>query len=97
MEHGIKIEDLPPIYQTIAKIIGIDNAVLLGKEIGGESLYLPKLNHRSLTFFKERDSLILEEFNGHNALDLARKHGITSRRLYEIIEKNRSAKRKIVK
>jgi Mor family transcriptional regulator len=93
MDHGIKIEDLPPIYQIIAKIIGMENAILLGKEIGGESLYLPKLNHRSSTFLKARDRQILEEHNGRNTLDLARKYEITTRRLYEIIKKNRSAKK----
>ncbi len=92
MDHKIKIEDLPPIYQIIAKIIGIENAMLLGKEFGGTPIYFPKLDRLS-SFFKERDRQILKEYNGHNTLNLAKKHGITLRRIYEIVKKQGSVKR----
>ncbi|MDL1936608.1 hypothetical protein FBQ80_13695 [Candidatus Brocadia sp. AMX2] len=44
MENEIRLDDLPPTYQQIAMVIGIENVVKLGRELGGEQFYLPKLD-----------------------------------------------------
>ena len=45
IELQIRFEDLPATYQMIAKAIGIENALRLGEELGGEQICFPRLRH----------------------------------------------------
>jgi Mor family transcriptional regulator len=94
MDAQIKIEDLPRIYQTFAKIIGLENVLKLAREIGGECIYCPKLNGPKSPFIKQRDAGIIAEFDGHNARALAIKHGITIYRIYAILRRQRNANKR---
>jgi len=38
--------DLNSSYKDVAKVIGLDTALRLGKEFGGENFYLPKVQDR---------------------------------------------------
>lgn len=89
----IKMEELHPTYRQIAKIIGIENALKLGKEIGGESLYLPKLTSHYSPLLRERDRKIAAEFGTMPTNQLARKYGITSRWVYESVRRVREEKK----
>lgn len=89
MENNIQFEDLHPTYQLVARVIGVDNAIKLGKELGGEQFYLPKLD-ACLAGVRERK--IIEEFKGGNYRELAVKHGVTSRWVRDIIKKHRNEK-----
>ncbi len=89
MENDIRLDDLHPTYQQIAKVIGIENVIKLGRELGGESFYLPKLDV-CLARVKERK--IVEEFKGDNYMELGRKYGVTSAWVRKIIKKHRRNK-----
>ncbi|MCE7913065.1 MAG: hypothetical protein DCC43_16160 [Candidatus Brocadia sp.] len=74
MENDIRPNDLPLTYQQIARVIGIENAVKLGKELGGEQFYLPKLD---ICLARVKKRKIIEEFKGGNYGALAWKYGVT--------------------
>lgn len=78
----IDISDLPEPLDQIAKLIGMDSTKLLVKQFGGEMLYLPKIETMVAPL---RDKLIRQEFNGYNYEALARKYGITSRWVRQIV------------
>ncbi|MDG6004971.1 MAG: DNA-binding protein [Candidatus Brocadia sp.] len=89
MENDIRPNDLTPAYQQIAEVIGIENAVKLGKEFGGEQFYLPKLG---ICLSKARKRKIVEEFRGGNYGELARKYCVTSSWVREIIREHKRKK-----
>jgi Mor family transcriptional regulator len=93
----VKIEDLHPKYQMIARIIGVDNALKLGEEIGGEALYLPKLTGHRSPLLKLRNRRIYAQFDGSNVLQLSKKYGITPRRIYAILTRERENRRGLTK
>ncbi|HLA00752.1 MAG TPA: Mor transcription activator family protein [Thermodesulfovibrionales bacterium] len=88
----LELETLPPRYQEIARIIGIENAIKLGNEFGGGYIYLPKLTSLSL---EGRNKKIAEEFDGHNYNPLARKYNLTVTSIRRIIEKERASAKKL--
>jgi len=55
----------------------------LAKDWGGQQIYIPKAMMLELD---ERDRQIYAEFNGHNQPQLAKKHGISVVRVYQIID-----------
>lgn len=67
--------------QTIAAEIGVQNFLKLVKIAGGRALYLPVYDNviRPL-----RDRQIKKEYNGYNEQEIARKYGITERRVMQI-------------
>lgn len=89
MENDIRPNDLSPAYQQIARVIGIGNAVKLGKELGGEPFYLPKLD---ICLARVKKRKIIEEFRGGNYGELARKYGVTSSWVREIIREHKRKK-----
>ena len=54
---------LPEIYQDIAHMVGLEAALALGREFGGMSLYLPKIESALRNW---RDRNIRREFTGAN-------------------------------
>ena len=54
----------------------------LRAEFGGAQLYLPKGVGYDLS---ERDRRILSAFNGHNHRELAHRHNVTDRYIYDIV------------
>lgn len=89
MENDIELGDLPFTYQQIARVIGIENSIKLGKELGGEQFYLPKLD---ICLSRVRERKIVEEFHGDNYRELGRKYGVTSFWVRKIIQKHRRKK-----
>lgn len=78
----VDVSDLPEPYDKIAKVIGLDATKKLICEFHGEMLYLPKIDSVILPV---RDKVIREEFNGYNYEALARKYGLTSRWVRQIV------------
>lgn len=70
------------IERDKAKEIGREAAEFVRTEWGGQLVYVPKGTLFALT---QRDMEIWEAFNGHNHADLARKHGVTLQRIYQIV------------
>jgi Mor family transcriptional regulator len=89
MENDIRLEDLPPTYQQIARVIGLENIVKLARELGGESLYFPKLD---ICLARMKKQKIIEEFKGGNYGELSRKYKVTSSWVRQIIRKHRREK-----
>lgn len=89
MENDIRLEDMQPTYQQIARVIGVENTVKLGRELGGEQFYLPKLD---VCLSKVKERKIIEEFKDGNYGALARKYGVTSFWVRKIIKKHRREK-----
>ena len=82
--EDIIIEDLPEVYQHLSELVGIENMLIIAKAFGGgESIYFPKLEaiHRPA-----RDKQIIEEFNGYNFKQLAKKHGLSEVRVRSIVK-----------
>lgn len=67
--------------ESEAMAFGFEVAEVIRRRWGGTQVYIPR---GSDFFLSKRDEEILEEFNGTNGKELCRKHGITTRRLYQI-------------
>jgi Mor family transcriptional regulator len=89
---NIRPEDLHPVYQVFATLVGIENALIIGRELGGTNIYLPKLDIEQMIFLRDRNAKIVEEFDGHNHRELAHKHNITDITVREILKRERSHK-----
>ena len=85
-----RLEDLHPTYRKIASVIGVENAVKLGRLFGGLDVYFPKVD--ALISRKAKHRMIFEEFDGRNYADLARKHGLSETWIRKIIERQRGRK-----
>jgi len=95
--HSLELlQDLQEQAAAVARRRGMDagDADDLGKALaehlrkhwGGMPLYIPK----GLTLdCRQRDARIWEHWNGRNADQLAREHGITQQRLYQILKRQR--------
>jgi Mor family transcriptional regulator len=91
LNQQLRIEEFPPIYQTIAKLIGLEKTICLGKELGGDQIYFPRLDFKAVV--KARNRLILQDRNeGTSIKTLAEKHNLTQRQIYTIIKKERQTK-----
>lgn len=86
MESTILLEDLHPAYQQLAGVVGAENAIKLGKELGGEQFYFPKIG---TGLAKVRNRKIIAEFKGGNYVELARKYGVTSVYVRNLIKNNK--------
>lgn len=82
-EEIITIEDLSEPYYTIAQELGIEAAFSIAKMFGGAQVYFPTLEKHCNS--KLRDSII-EEFDGYNFRELAKKYGYTERWIREIVK-----------
>jgi Mor family transcriptional regulator len=69
-------ERIPKQYRDFVRLIGLEATVRLLSEYGGDYVYMPTL--QGLKAAKRRIE-ILKEFDGTNAEELARKHGVTVR------------------
>lgn len=76
------ISDIPETYQPVAKLIGIGNFVKLCMYAMGDEIYFPT-PERALRVTRNR--LIMEEYNGYNAVELSRKYNLTSQCIKAIL------------
>ncbi|MCY9757395.1 hypothetical protein M5X00_24515 [Paenibacillus alvei] len=76
-------EMLPEPYRKYAELIGTDNLIKLARQNGGDHVYIPTMD-----FFLRpvRDRRIIEEYDGYNHRQLARKYDLSERRIREICE-----------
>lgn len=83
MWDKITMEDLTEEQRSIAEVIGIEGYRLLVERLGGQSIYIAKLDtmQRGL-----RDKEILEAFNGSNYAELARRYNLTERAVRNICD-----------
>lgn len=78
--------DLPEVYQEIASLTDRDTARKLAEHFGGQQVYFPYWD----SGHKQRDRAIVCDRNrGLELPDLARKYGLTERRIRDILESKR--------
>lgn len=78
----VPVKLLPEIYQDLAQTVGLEATLALGREFGGMSLYLPKIESALRIW---RDQNIRGEFTGANIPALAKKYRLTSVRVRQIL------------
>lgn len=83
-EYGVTIDDLPTEdIKLIAEIAGLDAALKLSIQFGGDTIYFPK--KETLTRSR-RNSVIKKQFNGKNKQALFKKFNLTKRHIRTIIK-----------
>ncbi len=78
----LSLNDLDEKNREIAKIIGIDNLLLLCEYFGGTRIYINKLDHVTATL---RNMKIKEEYNGYNSKEIVRKYNLTEIQIQRIL------------
>lgn len=76
-------KELPKPYQELAETIGAEATLRLCQRYGGEVIYIPKMD--KIASAKRRE-LIREEWNGNNAVELARRHNMSVRAVQKLVE-----------
>ncbi|MPM11429.1 hypothetical protein SDC9_57773 [bioreactor metagenome] len=77
LEEELTLELIPEgTYRSIAEAIGVSNFLIITEMIGGATIYLPK---KESILKPVRDRRILEEYNGYNQIELAKKYGVSER------------------
>ncbi|MCH1964656.1 hypothetical protein NE452_16630 [Paeniclostridium sordellii] len=83
----LKISDLPPQFENIARKLGIERAKLLFEEFGGTSVYFPT---EKMIYKEARDREILSKFNGFNIKELASKYNMSESYIRAIIRQKKA-------
>lgn len=82
----IQMEDLPPVWQKIAKVVGIQGVIDLYHEVGGSTVYVPKPDTAEIFVIKR---LIQQEYKaGHSISDIARRYQLDARTVKKYIKQN---------
>ncbi len=76
-------KDIPEEISWLCDIVGLERMMEIIDTAGGEFLYLPK---RQTIEQPLRRNAICREYNGSNARLLARKYGLTERRVRTIVK-----------
>lgn len=82
-QFELKPEHVPEDIAWLCDIVGMERFLKIIDTAGGEFLYLPK---RQTLEQPLRRAAICREFNGGNFKQLARKYGITERRVRTIVK-----------
>lgn len=80
-DKRVYVNNIPEQYQEVANIIGMELYMKLVENFGGSNLYIP--NEKSIKKIIRRKKII-EEFDGSNHSELAKKYKISERWIYEI-------------
>ncbi|MDR1628955.1 MAG: DNA-binding protein [Oscillospiraceae bacterium] len=85
---SLTMEDLTEDQQVVAELIGFDNYKKLAEVFVSDVIYLPKFKNKER---KIRNQKIIEEFDGTNTLELAKKYGLTMVTIRSIVAVKRRA------
>ncbi len=78
----ITLNDLDEKNSEIAKLIGMDNFLLLCEYFGGTRIYINKLDHVTAVV---RNRKIKGEYNGYNLQQMVRKYNLTEIQIQRIL------------
>lgn len=73
------------IQCAIAEEIGVENLLKLSRIVGGDYFYMPI---ESGLLRQLRNKKIVEEYNGYNIREIAKKYDISRRMVYKILSQN---------
>ena len=76
------IMDMPEEFRQVCKILGMELAVELARQMGGTHFYVPRL---ASLLREAKYQAIRNEFTGKNYRELARKYGYTVQRIKDIV------------
>ena len=88
----LTIDDLDEKNSEIAKLIGMDNFLLLCEYFGGTRLYINKLDHVTSIL---RNRKIREEYNGYNLQQIVRQYNLTEIQIQRIIKDDLTDEREV--
>ncbi len=83
LKMSLSLNDLKEEQKQIAEVVGMDTYLELTKVFGGTSIYIAKADE--IERRNDRNSQILEEFNGSNYRELALKYGLTETWIRNIV------------
>ncbi len=78
----LQYDDLEETHKKIAEIIGMENLIALADYFGGTHIYIPK---KKMLLRQIRYKAIIEEFDGSNMKQLAKKYDVSEATVYRII------------
>lgn len=86
---NIKMEELHPVYQALTQIIGMEAAVKLGQEFGGQSIYFPQLDALTISRRLIRDEKIIEEYESgkYTKQQLGQKYKMTATGINSVLKR----------
>lgn len=84
-QQGVTSEDLAGVYKEIAEIVGLDNAYKIFRNFKGLQLMFP------LKFYSSayRAQQIIEEYDGNNIRNLAKKYEYSESRIRQILRREK--------
>ena len=80
--NELTLDDLDEKNKEVAKIIGIDNLLLLCEYFGGTRIYINKLDNVTAIL---RNRKIKEEYNGYNLQQMVRKYNLSEIQIQRIL------------
>ena len=87
-EWEIRLEDLTGAQRDVADLIGLDNYRKLVNVYAGELIYIPKADSFDRLV---RNQKIVDEFDGSNTAELARKYHLTPVTIRRIVDEKRKS------
>ena len=85
-QQGVTAEDLAGVYKEIAEIVGLENAYKIFHNFKGLQLMFP------LKFYSSayKAQQIIEEYDGNNVRNLAKKYEYSESRIRQILRSKKS-------
>lgn len=87
-QHQIGLNDFPPDYREIARVIGLDSALKLIQKFSGVQIYIPSYD---TVIRPVRDRAIRAEFDGTNFKRLAVRYGLSESHTRQIIKNKQNS------
>ena len=84
--RNVSVEDVPEEWRDVVNLVGLDVFLELCRFLGGENLYLPKIESIEKA---GRDREIRARFDGGNYKQLARLFRLSERQIRKIINGER--------
>lgn len=87
-EWEVRIDDLTEAQRAVAELIGLENYRKLVNVYAGELIYIPKSDSFDRLV---RNQKIVDEFNGTNTGELARRYHLTPVTIRRIVDEKRKS------
>lgn len=86
-KEELTLEDLGEPYYTIGVELGIEAALKMEEIFHGKQIYFQSLKNAFLESNKEK---IVNEYNGYNMKELAKKYDFTERFIRKLVKENKT-------
>ena len=85
--RNVDVSDIPETYQPVVRLIGMDNFLKMCQYAMGDEIYFPM---KESILRNARNRLIIQEYNGHNLLELSQKYNLTVKHIRNIVKGSNS-------